>query len=141
VEIRCLRVIRVPFRRMDLERYLYVGLGAVFGASARYFVGGWAAERLGAAFPFGTLIVNLSGSLLLGLFVALTTDRFLIDPRLRLLIAVGFFGSYTTFSSYTVESVNLMLSGQWFSGLLNLLGSAVTGALAAALGLYLGRML
>lgn len=124
-----------------MESYLFVSLGAVFGASARYFVGGWAAERLGAAFPFGTLLVNLSGSLLLGFFVALTGDRFLVDPRLRLLLAVGFFGSYTTFSSYTVESMNLLLGGQWLAGLLNLLGSAVVGALAAALGLYLGRML
>ena len=124
-----------------MRSYLFVAAGAVIGASARYFVGGWAAERLGAAFPFGTLLVNLSGSLLLGLFVALTTDRFLVDPRLRLLVAVGFFGSYTTFSSYTVESMNLMLGGQWLAGLLNLLGSAVVGALAAALGLYLGQML
>ncbi|RMF42126.1 MAG: fluoride efflux transporter CrcB [Anaerolineae bacterium] len=124
-----------------MQKYLFVSLGAVLGASARYWVGGWAAEHLGADFPYGTLIVNLSGSFLLGLFLTLTTQRFLIDPRLRLLIAVGFFGSYTTFSSYTNESLNLLLGGASWQGLLNLLGSALLGTLAALLGVWVGRML
>jgi len=124
-----------------LQRYAYIALGAVLGASARYWVGGWAAERLGADFPYGTLIVNLSGSFLLGLFLALSTGRLLVDPRLRLTVAVGFFGSYTTFSSYTNESINLILAGQSWQGTLNLLGSALLGALAALLGVWAGRIL
>ncbi len=124
-----------------MDNYLAVALGAVLGATARYALGGWAAQRWGAAFPLGTLLVNLSGSFLLGLFLTLTTERFLLDPRLRLLVAVGFFGSYTTFSSFTVESLNLMLSGQWGLGLINLLGSTLLGALAAAIGIFVGRAL
>ena len=124
-----------------MQRYAYIALGAVLGASARYWVGGWAAERLGADFPYGTLIVNLSGSFLLGLFLALSTGRLLVDPRLRLTVAVGFFGSYTTFSSYTNESINLILAGQSWQGTLNLLGSALLGALAALLGVWAGRIL
>ena len=77
----------------------------------------------------------------LGLFLTLTTDRFLVNPRLRLAVAVGFFGSYTTFSSYTVESLNFLLTGQPLVGLANLVGSALLGALAAALGIFLGRAL
>ncbi len=124
-----------------MQRYVYIALGAVVGASARYWVGGWAAERLGADFPYGTLIVNLTGSFLLGLFLALSTGRLLVDPRLRLAVAVGFFGSYTTFSSYTNESVNLILAGQSWQGAVNLLGSALLGALAALLGVWAGRIL
>lgn len=124
-----------------MSNYLAVALGAILGATARYAVGGWAAQRFGASFPFGTLLVNLSGSFLLGAFLSLTTERVLIDPRLRTLIAVGFFGSYTTFSSYTVESLNLLLGGQIALGLLNLFGSSVLGALAAAGGVFLARIL
>ncbi len=124
-----------------MTRYLAVAAGAVLGAWARYAVGGWAAERWGSTFPWGTWVVNLTGSFLLGLFIAVSTERLLVDPRLRLLVAVGFFGSYTTFSSYTVESLNLMLSGHWALGLLNWWGSALLGGLAAAVGLWLGRAL
>ncbi len=124
-----------------MQKYFFVSLGAVLGASARYWVGGWAAERLGADFPYGTLIVNLSGSFLLGLFLTLTTRRFLVDSRLRLLIAVGFFGSYTTFSSYTNESLNMLLGGAPWQGAFNLAGSALLGALAALLGVWVGRIL
>ena len=124
-----------------MGNYLAVAVGAVLGATTRYVVGGWAARRLGPAFPYGTLLVNLTGSFLLGLFLTLTTDRFLVNPRLRLAVAVGFFGSYTTFSSYTVESLNLLLAGQPWLGLTNLVGSALLGALSAALGIFLGRAL
>lgn len=124
---------------MELDKILWVSLGAVIGANARYFLGAWAAERFGPAFPYGTLIINLTGSLILGFFLALATERALIDPRYRLLIAVGFCGSYTTFSTYTYESINLLLTGSWGLGLLNLLGSTVLGLGAVGLGILLGR--
>lgn len=124
-----------------MEKFLIISLGAVLGANARYWLGGWAAEKFGAAFPYGTLIINLSGSFILGIFVTLITDRFLVDPHWRLLIAIGFLGSYTTFSTYTYESVNLMLTGQPWLGLLNLFGSSLLGAIAAAAGILLARAL
>ena len=124
---------------MELDKVFWVSLGAVIGANARYFLGAWAAERFGTTFPYGTLIINLTGSLILGFFLALATERALIDPRYRLLIAVGFCGSYTTFSTYTYESITLMLSGSWALGLLNLLGSTVLGLGAVGLGILLGR--
>ncbi len=124
---------------MELDKVLWVSLGAVIGANARYFLGAWAAERFGPAFPYGTLIINLTGSLILGFFLALATERALIDPRYRLLIAVGFCGSYTTFSTYTYESINLLLAGSWGLGLLNLLVSTVLGLGAVGLGILLGR--
>jgi len=124
---------------LELDKVVWVSLGAVIGANARYFLGLWAAERFGTAFPYGTLIINLTGSLILGFFLTLATQRALVDPRYRLLIAVGFCGSYTTFSTYTYESINLMLSGSWWLGLLNLLGSTALGLSAVGLGIFLGR--
>ncbi len=123
------------------NHFLIISIGAILGANARYWIGDWAVERFGTIFPYGNLIINLSGSFLLALFMSLATDRFLIDPRWRILIAIGFFGSFTTFSSYTYESVELILSGQWKSGLLDLLGSAFAGGVAALVGILLGRVL
>lgn len=124
-----------------VEKYLWISLGAVLGANARYLVGGWAAERWGASFPFGTLIVNLTGSLALGIFLTYATERVLVEPRFRQLIAIGFLGAYTTFSAYTFESVTLMIGGNWGAGLLNLLGGSFAGAIAVGLGIVVGRAL
>lgn len=125
----------------EIQNFLLLSLGSILGANLRYWVGGWAADRFGAAFPYGNLIINLSGSFVLGAFITLATERFLIDPRWRLLLAIGFLGSYTTFSSYTYESVNLILNGQVGNGLVNLFGSSLLGGLAALLGIWLGRLI
>ena len=126
---------------MSMNTFFLISLGAILGANTRYLIGGWAAQRLGVSFPYGNLIINLSGSFLLGLFMTLVTERFLIDPRWVTLVAIGFFGSYTTFSSYTYESLKLVIAGQQTLGLLNLLGSSILGGIAAALGLIAGRWL
>ena len=73
--------------------------------------------------------------------MTLVTDRFLVDPRWRLLVAIGFLGAYTTFSTYTYESVNLILNGQVGLGLLDLFGSSILGAVAVTAGILLGRAL
>lgn len=117
-----------------METFLLISLGAVLGANLRYWVGGWAAERFGTSFPYGTLIINLGGSFILGLFITLAMERLLIDPCWRILVAVGFLGSYTTFSSYTYESVNLILKGQAWLGLIYLFGSSFLGGLAVLAG-------
>jgi CrcB protein len=122
-----------------METFLLISTGAIMGANLRYWIGGWAAERFGASFPYGNLIINLTGSVILGCFITLATDRLLLDPRWRLLVAIGFLGSYTTFSSYTFESMNLILDNQWLPGLLNLFGSAVLGGLTVFLGIFLAR--
>ena len=118
-----------------------ISAGAILGANARYWLGIWAAQKWGAAFPIGTLIINLTGSFVLGFFMTLATERFMLDPRWRLLFAVGFLGAYTTFSTYTLESFNLLSKGQWLPGLFNLLGSTVLGVVAVGIGVYLGRLL
>ena len=124
-------------KRMD--KFLIISLGAILGANARYWLGGWAADRFGTTFPYGTLIINVTGSLVLGFFITLVTDRFLVDPRWRLLVAIGFLGAYTTFSTYTYESMNLILSGQVWLGLVDLFGCSILGAAAMLAGIFLGK--
>jgi len=122
-----------------MEKFLLISAGAILGANSRYWISDWAAKKFGADFPFGTFIINISGSILLGIFLTLATERFLIDSRWRLLIAVGFLGAYTTFSTYTYESISLLSRGQWLPGLLNLLGSSVLGIIGVGFGIYIAR--
>ena len=124
-----------------LEKAVLISIGAVLGANARYWIGDWVAQKWGTAFPYGTILINLTGSFLIGLFLTLATERFLVDPRLRLLVAVGFLGAYTTFSTFSFESFNLFYRGQWQLGLLNALGSTLIGIVAVGLGVYLGKSL
>lgn len=115
--------------------YVWIALGAVVGASARYFLSGFVARNFSAAFPYGTLLINLTGSFVLGFFLIYSTERVLLDPRWRLLVAVGFCGSYTTFSSYAFESFALMEQGQWLLMGMNILSSnalCLAGVLAGA---------
>jgi CrcB protein len=123
----------------NLDKYLIIGLGGFLGANLRYVVGGWAAEKWGASFPFGTLLINVTGSFVLGLFLAAVTGRLAIDPRWRLFFAIGFLGAYTTFSTYTYETMQLVLAGGWWPGLLNLVFSNLLGLGASLLGLAIGR--
>jgi CrcB protein len=125
----------------NLQTFLLISSGAVLGANARYWLGVWAAQKWGAAFPFGTLLINISGSLVLGFFFTLANERLLLDPRWRLLVAVGFLGAYTTFSTYTYESFALLSKGQWLPGLLNLFGSTIIGVLAVGFGVALANWL
>jgi CrcB protein len=124
-----------------MEKFLLISAGAILGANARYWLGDWAAQKWGAAFPYGTFIINITGSLVIGLFLSLATERLMIDPRWRLFFAVGFLGSYTTFSTYTYESFSLIYDGQWLAGLANLLGSSLLGVLCAGVGVLLARSL
>jgi fluoride exporter len=124
-----------------VDNYLIIGLGAFLGANARYLLGRWAAQRWGVEFPYGTLVINVTGSLVLGLFLAATTGRLAVDPRWRLFFAIGFLGAYTTFSTYTYESLQLLLSGNWPLGLVNIAGSNLLGLAAAAMGFWLGQRL
>jgi CrcB protein len=122
-----------------LPNYLWIAIGAVFGANARYFVGLWAGSHLGANFPFGTMIVNLTGSFVLGFIAGTTTGRINLSPEVRLLLGVGFLGAYTTFSSFSVETITLLQNGNTMAGVGNILVNNLVGLTCALLGIYLAR--
>jgi len=121
--------------------FLAISLGAIVGANARYWMGRSALRLLGPVFPYGTLAINVLGSFILGFFMIWTTERVLVDPRWRLLIAVGFCGGFTTFSSYAFESVVLMEQGQWLLVGTNFLANNVLTLAAALAGMALARLL
>ena len=121
--------------------YLWISTGAVAGACARYLISRFAAKLLSPDFPYGTLFINISGSFILGLFLVWTTERVLVDPRWRLLVAVGFCGSYTTFSSYAFESFAYFEQGHWILFATNLLTNNVLCLAAVIAGAALARAL
>lgn len=118
-----------------------IGLGGFAGAIARYLVDGAVAERASGAFPWGTLLVNVSGSFILGLLFALSADRAVLPAEIRGPLLIGFIGAYTTFSTYMLESWRLVESGAIGLALLNILGSVALGLMAVFLGLLAGRAL
>jgi len=120
--------------------YLVIGIGGFLGANARYLVAGWAAQRFGTTFPYGTFIINVSGSFILGLFLVVVQERTFIHPNYRLFFAVGFLGAYTTFSTFTYESLRLVQDGSILLGLTNIFASVVVGLLGVVLGVVLGGL-
>ena len=121
--------------------YLWIALGAVVGASARYFLSGYIAKSFASSFPCGTLFINITGSLLLGFFLVLTGERLLVDARWRLLVAIGFCGSYTTFSSYAFETFALFEQGQWVLVAWNVMASNLLCFASVLVGAALARWL
>lgn len=119
--------------------YLWIAVGAVAGAGARYFLSGLIARHCSTTFPYGTLLVNVTGSLALGFFLVFSSERVLLDPRWRLLVAIGFCGSYTTFSSYAFESFALIEHGQWLWFAMNVVGSNLLCLAAVLAGAALAR--
>jgi CrcB protein len=124
-----------------MSAILLVGLGGILGANARYFVSLWAARRIGTDFPYGTLIVNVSGSIVLGFVLAFVTGTFATDAAMRYLIATGFLGSYTTFSTFVFESLALVRQGDRRLAAINVFGSAVLGFAGSFAGVLLGLFL
>jgi CrcB protein len=119
--------------------YVWIALGAIAGACARYFLSLLIARNFPSAFPYGTLLINVSGSLLVGFFLVFSTERVLLDPRWRVLVVIGFCGSYTTFSSYAFESFALMEQGQWLLTAINIVASNVFCLAAVLAGAALAR--
>lgn len=116
-----------------------IGLGGFAGAVTRYVVDGFVADRTGGAFPWGTLAVNLTGSFVLGVLFALTTERAILPPEIRGPVLIGFIGAYTTFSTYMLETWRLAESGAVGLALVNVVGSSALGIVAVVAGLALGR--
>jgi protein CrcB len=116
-----------------LRTALLIGLGGFVGANLRYWLGGWIAQKIGVLFPIETMLINLSGSFLLGLFMTLAL-HYTWSPEWRQVVAIGFIGSFTTYSTYEYESLRLLQEGAWVKAGLNLFGSLVLGLISCDFG-------
>ncbi len=119
---------------------LLVALGGAIGSAARYLVGAIIANRFGPDFPWGTFIVNVSGSFLIGVILSLVGGGQL-PAGARLFLAVGVMGGYTTFSTYNYETLQLIQGGEFGAATFNTLGQVVAGLVGVYLGVILGRAL
>jgi CrcB protein len=121
--------------------FVMIALAGAAGAVSRYLLQGWVDGLMGGRLPWGTFLVNISGSFLLGIVFALSMDRAFLSPEIRVPVMIGFIGSYTTFSTLMLESWRLVEVGDVISALANLIGSVVVGLIALVAGLALGRVL
>ncbi len=124
-----------------MTAYLWVALGGIVGACARYALARFVAKLAGTAFPYGTLLINVTGSLILGFFLIWSTERALVDQRIKLFLAIGFCGAYTTFSSYAFESFAYFEQGHWGLFATNVLANNVLCLAAVILGAAMARVL
>ncbi|HEY6337202.1 MAG TPA: fluoride efflux transporter CrcB [Candidatus Sulfotelmatobacter sp.] len=124
-----------------MKDFLAISVAAIVGANLRYLLSRLAAREFGLLFPYGTLAINIVGSFIVGFFVIWTTERVLVDPRWRLLVVIGFCGSFTTFSSYAFETMAYFEQGQWALMLANVLSNNILCLGGALAGMALARVL
>jgi CrcB protein len=124
-----------------VKDFLAISIAAIAGANLRFLISRLAAREFGPAFPVGTLLINILGSFIVGFFVIWTSERVLLDPRWRLLVVVGFCGSFTTFSSYAFETMAYFEQGQWGLLLTNVLSNNLLCLGGALAGMALARVL
>jgi fluoride exporter len=124
-----------------LTKYLAVAAGGALGSALRYYLGGSALARAAAPFPTATFVINVTGSFILGFFLTLATERMNVSPHLRLAVAVGFVGAYTTFSTFEYETIRLVEEGRLIHAVLNVVLSVAVGFLAVWGGIALARKL
>ena len=117
-----------------------IAVAGALGALARYGLEGFVSHRAPGAFPWGTFVVNVSGSFVLGFLFTVLTDRMTVDPWLRSALTIGFLGAYTTFSTLSLESYRLISDGAIGLALANMLGSLAAGLTAVYLGIVTGRL-
>ena len=120
-------------------KYLLILVFGGLGSLARYLTASAVAAKLGARFPWGTLVVNVSGSFLIGLLMTLLTERWQPHPNWRLALVVGFLGGYTTFSSFEWETFAVVRDGGFWIGVANVVGSVLFGYAAVWIGSILAR--
>ena len=119
-----------------MQTYFLIAIGGALGSVARYWCSGVAAALIGETFPWGTLIVNVVGSLIIGFFATITgpDGRIFAGTEVRQFVMIGLCGGYTTFSSFSIQTLNLMNEGEWLNAVLNIGGSVVLCLLAVWLG-------
>jgi CrcB protein len=123
----------------ETVRLLLIAVFGAIGTLARYGLGGVVQIKMGGTFPYGTLLINLTGCFFLGLIGQLTLNRMIISPEWRMAIAVGFFGGYTTFSSFGWETAKMLETGEWLRATTYVTASVVLGLLLSVVGIRLAN--
>lgn len=119
-------------------RVILVGVAGFFGAISRYWLSGFISRLTGGAFPWGTFVINISGCFVIGFLTVLLTNKVLPHPAVRTAILVGFIGAYTTFSTFSYETLQLARGGAALMAVANVAASVVLGLAAAWVGMRLG---
>jgi CrcB protein len=121
-----------------MQTYLLVAVGGALGSMARFWLGGLVSARFGETFPWGTLLVNISGSFLIGVFYSITEPgaRGMASPGTRAFLMTGICGGYTTFSSFSLQTLNLLREGEW----LYACGNAVLSVVLCMIAVWLGYL-
>lgn len=122
--------------------YLVVAVGSAVGGVSRFWLSGVVANRYGNWFPFNTLLINITGSFVIGFVAAVSAadSRFIVNPKVRNFLMVGVCGGYTTFSSFSLQTLSLAQDGQWLYAGANIVGSVVLCLIGVWLGFALGRL-
>jgi CrcB protein len=120
-------------------KYFAVGIGGFAGSIARFWLAAYVGQRMGTRFPYGTFLINVSGSFLIGFVMTILTERTHLSPTYRYLIPIGFIGGYTTFSTFEYETLRAIQDGQFTIGLLNVVLSVALGFLMVWTGAMVGK--
>jgi len=121
-------------------KFVVIGLGGAIGTVFRYIISGLDYKFSNGVFPFSTMVVNVSGSLIIGLLWGIV-DRFALSPNMRMFIFIGILGGYTTFSTFSLETFNLMRDGEYHIALINIIVSVILSVGAVFLGYFISRLL
>jgi CrcB protein len=122
-----------------MTKYLLVAFGGALGSALRYWAGGYVSGRLGTRFPYGTLIINITASFLIGFVMTLLAERTHWSPNWRFLIPIGFIGGYSTFSTFEYESFRVFQDGEFLIAGINIVLSVAAGFFSVWLGVITGR--
>jgi fluoride exporter len=123
-----------------LKNYFLVFAGGGIGASVRYWLSGVVYRFLSADFPYGNLVVNITGCFTIGLLMTLMEERFLSDPALRIFLTIGILGGFTTFSSFSYETISLFRDAEVLRASLNIFSSVFGCLIATIIGIFVGRL-